>query len=498
MLEPSPRSSTGVPGLDEVLHGGLVPHRFYLVDGNPGAGKTTLALQYLRQGVCDGQRCLYVTLSETRDELAAGARSHGISLDGMDVVELAATDDRLDGEEELTMFHPAEIELTETTRAVLDTVERVQPQRMVFDSLSELRLLAQGSLRYRRQILALKQFFVRRNCTVLLLDDRTAEGPDLQLQSIAHGVISLNQRAPAYGRALRQLQVVKFRGSDFDSGYHDFTIRRGGLHVFPRLRASSHAADFVAAPVGSGIARLDAMLGGGIDRGTSTLLLGPPGTGKSTVALQYAAAAAARGDHAVVFVFEESRAMLLARAAGLGLDIDEGVGAGRVAVRQVDPADVSPGEFVDQVRSSVEDDAARVVVIDSLNGYLNAMPEDRYLAVQLHELLAYLNGNGVATFLVAAQNGVIGAALGGPIDASYLADCVVNLRHYEQAGEVRKAISVLKKRSGRHETSIREIRYDDRGVHVGEPLMRLRGVLTGVPVEVGAAASPNAAAFDDD
>jgi circadian clock protein KaiC len=479
------RCAMGVPGLDEVLKGGLIAGRFYLVDGNPGAGKTTLALQFLLEGVRLGERCLYVTLSETREELMAGAQSHGWTLEGIEIVELIAEDRDPGGGDDLTMYHPSEVELTETTRRVLALVEETAPRRMVFDSLSELRLLAQNSLRYRRQILALKQFFVGRDCTVLLLDDRTAEGPDLQLQSIAHGVISLEHKAPAYGSALRQLQVVKFRGSDFMSGRHDLSIRRGGLRVYPRLISSSFHADFEAQSVPSGVAALDALLGGGIDRGTSTLMVGPPGTGKTTVALQYAAAAASRGDHAAVFAFEETPAILIARAAGLGMRMDLGVGPGRIHVQQIDPAEISPGEFAWMVRQSVERDGARVVVIDSLNGYLNAMPEDRYLTVQLHELLAYLNNQGVATFLVVAQSGVIGSMARSPVDASYLADAIVMMRMYEHGGRVRKAISVLKKRSGGHEESIRQLTFHGDGLRLSEPLSNLRGVLAGVPVEVG-------------
>ncbi|WP_298233074.1 ATPase domain-containing protein [uncultured Azohydromonas sp.] len=477
------RSSTGVPGLDDVLHGGLIEHRLYLIDGNPGAGKTTLALQFLREGVRVGERCLYITLSETRDELLAGAASHAIELDGVEIEELVGHEGELDGEAELTMYHPSEVELTETTRQVLQAVQRVNPSRMVFDSLSELRLLANSSLRYRRQILALKQFFAARRCTVLLLDDRTAEGPDLQLQSIAHGVIALEQRAPPYGQAQRQLRVVKFRGSDFRSGFHDMAIRRGGLQVFARLAAVDHGNDFQRDTVPSGVAALDALLGGGIDRGTTTLLIGPPGSGKSTVALQYAHAAAARGAHAAVFAFDESRAILLARCAGLGMPLVAGTGAGQVHVRQIDPAEIAPGEFAALVREAVEASGARVIVIDSLNGYLNAMPDGRFLTAQLHELLSYLNNHGVATFLVAAQSGVLSPNMQAPVDASYLADTVIMLRMFEHEGRVKKAISVLKKRSGCHEETIRQIWFDGDGVHLSAPLTRLRGVLAGVPVE---------------
>lgn len=473
---------TGVPGLDEVLHGGLLPNRLYLIEGSPGAGKTTLALQYLLEGVRLGERCLYITLSETREELRDGAASHGLSLDGLEVAELMVDEGDIDGQDELTMYHPSEVELTRTTRKVLDEIERVRPQRMVFDSLSELRLLAQSSLRYRRQILALKQYFVGRDCTVLLLDDHAGDGPDMQLQSIAHGVVSLDHHAPPYGRALRQLRVVKFRGSDYRTGFHDFIIRRGGLEVYPRLNASEHGHVFDRKRVASGVSALDAVFGGGVDRGTSTLLVGPPGSGKSTIALQYVIAANERGDHAAVFAFDESKAIMVARCAGLGMQLKQGHGPGEVMIRQIDPAEVSPGQFAHMVRQSVEQDHARIVVIDSLTGYLNAMPEDQVLTAQLHELLSFLNNHGVATFLVTAQTGVMGPAMRSPVDASYLADAVVLLRMFEHEGKVKKAISALKKRSGAHEESIRQLWFDGQGIHLSEPLTHLRGVLSGVPV----------------
>ena len=478
------RLRTGIPGFDEVTQGGLLADRIYLVDGDPGAGKTTFALQFLLEGVRNGERCLYVTLSETRDELASGARSHGWSLEGLEVFELLADAQDLDGEDELTMLNPSEVELGETTRKVLEVVERTKPTRMVFDSLSEMRLLAQNSLRYRRQILALKQFFVGRACTVVLLDDRTAEGPDMQLHSIAHGVFSLEFKSPPYGQLRRELQIIKYRGSDFASGFHDFVIRTGGIRVFPRLVASDHVTKFTREMIPSGVRSLDSLLGGGIERGTSTLLMGPPGCGKSTIAMQYAVAAAERGDHAVAFAFDETKAALLARSTGLGLRIVEGTGAGQVMIRQIDPVEISPGEFAHVVRASVEEHDARVVVIDSLNGYLNAMPHSNYLTAQLHELLSYLNNRGVATFIVVAQSGMMGSNMTSPVDASYLADSVVMLRYFEHGGRIKKAISVLKKRTGAHEESIREMWFDQAGIHLSEPLLGLRGVLTGVPVDV--------------
>jgi circadian clock protein KaiC len=485
MALPLARLKTGVSGLDDILHGGLIPERLYLVDGNPGSGKTTFALQFLLEGVRKGERCVYVTLSETREELSEGAASHGWSLQGIDVVELIPDQQHeLAGEGQLTMIHPSDVELSETMRKILDAIARTDPNRIVFDSLSEMRLLAQSSLRYRRQILALKQFFVGRHCTVVMLDDRTAEGPDLQLHSIAHGVIGLYLEAPPYGQARRQLQILKFRGSDFASGYHDFTIRTDGITVFPRLVAAEHAADFRRSLITSGVESLDALLGGGIERGTSTLLVGPPGSGKSTIALQYAAAAAARGDHAASFIFDESKAALLARSSGIGLQINEGTGPGQIMLRQIDPVEISPGEFAATVRRAVEEDRARVVIMDSLNGYLNAMVQDNYLTPQLHELLTYLNNRGVTTFMVVAQHGMLGANASSPIDASYLADSVVMLRYFEHAGGVKKAISVMKKRTGDHEESIRQLWFDKDGVHLSEPLLQLRGVLTGVPVEL--------------
>ncbi len=478
---------TGIGGLDDVLGGGLTPNRLYLIEGDPGAGKTTLGLQVLLAGKERGESGMYVSLSETREELGAVARSHGWSLDGVSITELAPSEESLSPEAENTMFHPSELELGETTRLVLREVEQTRPRLVVFDSLSEMRLLAQNPLRYRRQILSLKQFFTGRQCTVLLLDDRTSDVSDLQLQSIAHGVLSLERRSPEYGVMQRRLQILKMRGKPFRPGYHDYAIAHGGLRVFPRLVAAEHREEFAAAQVKSGLAGLDALMDGGLDKGTSTLIMGPAGSGKSTLATQYAVAAAGRGERAALFLFEESRKTLLARSAGLGLDVRGHLAAGRLSVRQVDPGELSPGEFVALVRAEVEGRGASVVMIDSLNGYLNAMPEVRFLTLQLHELLTYLGQRGVTTLLVVAQHGLVGSSMQTPIDVSYLADSVLLLRFFEAAGRVRMALSVLKKRSGAHERTIREITFGKDGITVGQPLEEFQGVLTGVPTYVGGA-----------
>jgi circadian clock protein KaiC len=483
-VSPLKRCKTGVPGLDEILGGGFIAERMYLIDGNPGAGKTTFAMQFLSQGVADGETCLYVTLSETAQELGSAAESHNWSLKGIEIVELIVDLSELEGDGQLTMLHASEVELTETTRKLIAAIDRYNPSRLVLDSLSEMRLLAQSSLRYRRQVLALKQLFLGRSCTVIMLDDRTAEGPDLQLHSIAHAVISLEAKSPPYGSMRRQLEVRKFRASDFSSGLHDFSIEHGGITVFPRLVASDHLREYQQSLVQSNVKSLDDLMGGGIDRGTSTLLIGPPGCGKSTIATQYASSAALRGDHAAIFMFDETRAALLMRCKGIGMRIKEGDGPGEIRLRQIDPAEVSPGKFVALVRAAVEEGGARVVVIDSLNGYLNSMPHDDYLNAQLHELLSYLNNTGVATFLIVAQSGLMGSAMSAPVEASYLADTVVVLRYFEHLGSVKKAISALKKRTGAHEEAIREIWFDENGIHLSEPLMRLRGILTGVPTEM--------------
>jgi circadian clock protein KaiC len=478
----APLLSTGVHGLDDVLGGGLTPNRLYLLEGTPGAGKTTIALQFLMEGARLGEAVLYVTLSETETELQGVARSHGWDLQHIHMREMLPSQETLHPDEQYTMFHPSEVELSETTLRILRDVEQIGPTRIVFDSLSELRLLSGNSLRYRRQILALKQFFAGRQCTVLLLDDMTATRHDLQVQSIAHAVIRLEQLHSDYGSSRRRLVVIKYRGQDFRGGYHDYKIARGGLKVFPRLVASEHAAEVAQTMIPSGIEALDHLLGGGIVRGTSTLFLGAPGTGKSTIAVQFALAAARRGDCAALFIFDESINTLTTRCVGIGMDIRPYLASGHIRIKQIDPGEVSPGELVNDIRLAVRDHAAKVVVIDSLNGYLNAMPDERFLIVQLHELLTYLGQSGVATLLVGAQHGLIGSQMQTPVDASYLADTVVLLRYFEAEGEVRQAISVLKKRGGMHERSIRSFSMSPDGLHVGEPLRGFRGILTGVPI----------------
>ena len=480
----SPSISTGVPGLDEVLHGGLPANHLYLVQGSPGVGKTTLALQFLIEGARRGEPGLYISLSESEDEIRLVAASHGWSLDGVTLAEFTASEG-LNASEGYTLFSPAEVELGEVMRALLAEVERTQPARVVFDSLSEVRLLAQHSLRYRREILALKQYFAGSKRTVLLLDDLTAEPDDGQLQSLAHGVISLEQRTTSYGAERRRLRVVKLRGASYRGGYHDFSVETGGVQVYPRLVAARSDKQVVDGTLPSGVGRLDELLGGGLDRGASLLVMGPSGSGKSSVAAQFASAALSRGERAFVFVFDESEATLLARSEKLGMGLQEHAAEGLLTVRQVDPAEISPGEFVKAVCDSVEVDGARVVIIDSLNGLMHAMPDEKALVVQLHELMTWLRYRGVTSVMVAAQHGLLGSAMTTNVDVSYLADVVLLLRYFEAGGRVRNAISVVKRRTGDHERTIREFAMGPSGLHVGRPLEAFRGVLTGVPTYVG-------------
>jgi circadian clock protein KaiC len=478
-------ASTGIPGLDDILRGGFPRNRLYVVQGDPGAGKTTIGLQFLIEGARAGESVLYITLSETVEELRAVAASHGWSLEGVDVfyggpVDLMPTEDS-------TLFLSSEIELDETTKPLLRVTEEVNPSRVVIDSLSEIRLLAQNPLRYRRQIMSLKQFFAGRQCTTIVLDDGFHQADGANLQSIAHGILNLEQITPLYGAERRRMRLMKVRGVKFRGGFHDFRIETGGIAVFPRLIAAEHRAAFPEGPISSGIHELDQLLGGGIERGTTSLLLGPSGAGKSTIATVFASAAAARGEHAAIFTFDEGASTLHARSEAIGLPFRQQVRSGVMRVQQVDPAELSPGEFGWLIRRAVENDGARVIVVDSLNGYYNAMPEEKLLSVQLHELFSYLRQRGVAVITTMTQHGFVGPGMDVPVDVSYLADTVLLLRYFETEGEIRKAISVPKKRSGAHESSIRELSMNGGRIRVGPPLREFRGVLTGAPEYLGSA-----------
>jgi len=482
------KASTGVTGLDDILVGGLARGHVYLLEGTPGAGKTTIALQFLLEGASRGESGIYITLSETRGELIAGAASHGWLVgDRFKVFELAPPESLLDEDQQQSLLYSSDMELGETIKLIFEAVEHEKPDRIVLDSLSEIRLLAQSSLRYRRQILALKHFFAKNTATVLMLDDLTSEALDKTVHSVVHGVLRLEQLAPNYGAERRRLRIIKYRGQAFRGGYHDFSIVTGGVQVFPRLIAAEHRTVFARTPLPSRLPELDALLGGGIEKGSSALLLGPAGSGKSLFTLHFAAAAVARGEKAALFIFDEELGLLFERVKGMGIDLEALKASGNLFVEQVDAAELSPGEFAHRVRARIDREQVKTVVIDSLNGYQAAMPEEHSLLLHMHELLQYLNRQGVTTFLTVAQHGLVGD-MKSPVDITYLADTVILLRYFEAHGQVRRAISVIKKRAGRHEDTIREYRIGGRGIRIGAPLSDFQGVLRGVPAYVGDAA----------
>jgi circadian clock protein KaiC len=480
--------TTGVAGLDEILAGGLPRGCVHLIEGQPGVGKTTLAIQFLLDGRAKGESGLYVTLSESQRELETVARSHRWDLSGISIIELSAVERAIGGKAggkgPGTLFHTADVELTQLSKLLLDEIARSKPKRLVLDSLSEMRLLAQSALRYRREILGLKQRLGEMGCTVLLLDDRTAQGTDVQVHSIVHGALSLEAAPLRYGIFRRTLSVTKVRGVRFREGNHDYVIETGGLQVFPRLIAAEHHTSFGKSLAKSGNVELDKLLGGGLHYGTSNLIIGPAGSGKSTISTLFAYAAAARGERVIYYVFDETVGTLSQRSAEMGLDLAPHMKSGKLVIEQVDPAQISPGQLAFNLQRAVEKDGTRVVILDSLNGYVNAMPQEEFMHLHLHELLAYLNQQGVMTVMILAQHGLVGA-MGTPIDVSYLADSVVITRFFEALGAIRKAISIIKKRSGPHEGAVRELEMGQGGVRVGPPLSDFQGVLTGVPSYLG-------------
>lgn len=475
---------TGVRGLDDVLAGGFARGRLFLLEGSPGTGKTTLATQFLMTGAAAGERCLYITLSETEAEMRNSAASHGWDLGGVTVFELVPPDSLLDEEQQQSLLYSSDLELGETTQRIFQAFEELKPDRIVLDSLSEIRLLAQSSLRYRRQILALKHFFAHRGTTVLMLDDLTADVADKTVHSVAHAVIRLEELSPGYGPDRRRMRVVKYRGRRFRGGFHDFVIETGGVRVFPRLVSAEHRIHMSRDIVKSDSRELDALLGGGVERGSSVLILGPAGTGKSLLGLSFVSAAIQRDEKAAMFIFDEEIGLLFSRALGLGIDMRAMVDSGNLIVEQVDAAELSPGEFSERVRQCVEHHGVRTIIIDSLNGYQASMPEENALILHMHELLQYLNRQGVTTFLTVAQHGLVGD-MKSPVDVTYLADTVVLLRYFEASGRVRRAISIIKKRTGMHEDTIREFRIGRYGIRLGPPLVGFQGVLRGVPTFVG-------------
>jgi len=477
-------ASTGISGLDDVLGGGWPVGYLYLVLGNPGTGKTTLGMQFLVDGVRRGERTLYVTLSETASEVAALARAHGWSTDGIELYELTAAQQVLGLDDGPTMFDPSDVEFRQTSRSILDQIERVRPHRVVFDSLSELSLLARDPLAFRREILLLKRALMAGGTTALLLSDRTTPDTDRQLQSLTHGVLTMEELAPDFGAERRRLRVTKLRATRYRGGYHDFQIETGGLAVYPRLVAAEHGRAFSREPIATHILGLDRLLGGGLDPGTTTLVMGPAGSGKSSLVTQFALASVDKGTRGSLFLFDEGLDSFVHRTESFGLPLTRCIQEGRISVRQVDPAEISPGQFVHMVRHEIEVEGSRFFAIDSLNGYLHAMSEERLVVLQLHELLSYLNGQGVTTMLVLAQHGLV-TPLSGPIDITYIADSTILTRFFEHAGRIRRALSVLKKRRGVHEDWIREFQITSQGINVGQPLEAFQGLFTGVPVFVG-------------
>lgn len=472
---------TGIPGLDHIIIGGLPANRLYLMQGEPGTGKTTIAFQFLLEGIRNGETCLYISFSESKEELESVASSHGWDISKINMLELGSIEEQLKPESQNTVFYPSEVEMNQTINYLYSELERIKPDRIVFDSVSELRMLADTSLRYRRQMLGLKQFFSKMRTTVLLLDDLTTTPADLQVQSIVHGVINLLKFHPEFGTERRRINIVKLRGINYTGGYHDYIIKKGGVDVFPRMISSNYKISTDVKKYSSGLKELDALVGGGLDSGTSTLFLGPAGTGKSTLAIQYVYAAAERGEKAAIFAFEESISTLLLRTASVGMNIKKHMDSGMISIVKIDPAQLSPGEFADEIRKSVLNKGCKVVAIDSLNGYLHAMPQEQFLILQLHELLGFLSSQGIATLMVLAQQGLMGNMMNTPIDLTYLADTVIITRYFELKGAVHKAVSVIKQRSGLHESTIRELALTKNGLVVGKPLTNFKGVLTGVP-----------------